>query len=124
MLFSIFNTTIFLLIFFKQISTLILDFSSVSLVDPAALKVMKELHCQKEKVGVQIFYVNCPTKVIGTMKQCNVFKDIKLQYFYPSIEHVMMYLESLSSPEESDDNVQTLEIMQNSDHFNEYLLGK
>lgn len=106
-----------------QVSTLIFDFSSVSSIDPAAVKGLIELHSNHSNNEVQIFYTGCPNEVIGVMHQCNLFKDIPIQSFYPSVENVVLHLRDIESIRGVENERQTLVDTHIADNFNEYYLG-
>ncbi|ODN04049.1 Prestin [Orchesella cincta] len=73
-------------------STIILDFSSVSTIDPAGLKAVREQHDKQAKQGVEILYVGCPSSVFHVMQHCKFLKYIGIQYFFPNIDYAVSYV--------------------------------
>ncbi|CAL8126472.1 unnamed protein product [Orchesella dallaii] len=101
-------------------STIVLDFSSVSSIDPAALKAVRELHDKQQKQGVEILYTGCPSSVFQVMRHCKFLKHVHIQYFFPSIDYAVLHVKRKGK---SNEDQELMEIFPDS-NFNENNIRK
>lgn len=66
----------------------------MSSVDPAATKTISDMYEIQGKQGVQVLFVACPSSVLEVMDHCKLFSHVNVQYFYPSIEHALLFVGS------------------------------
>lgn len=71
--------------------------SSVSSIDPAAVKGIKGIYKLYQKKDIQMLFIGVTGPIIDVMDRCTLIKSVGINSFYPAVHEAVNYCISIST---------------------------
>ncbi|XP_021947719.1 prestin isoform X2 [Folsomia candida] len=75
----------------ESISWIILDFSSVSSIDPAGVKALKSLTKTYLKKDIQLIFVGCAPSLFQVMERCELLSQAGIEHFFSTVHDAVTF---------------------------------